>query len=56
MKLLQDMCREKEMTVVIITHNAAITPMADKVIHFKNGTSEKIEINENPISIDNIEW
>ena len=56
LKLLQDMCREKEMTVVIITHNAAITPMADKVIHFKNGTSEKIEINENPISIDNIEW
>ncbi len=56
LKLLQDMCREKEMTVVIITHNAAIAPMADKVIHFKNGTSEKIEINENPISIDNIEW
>jgi len=56
LKLLQDMCRQKEMTVVIITHNAAITPMADKVIHFKNGTSEKIEINENPISIDNIEW
>ena len=56
LKLLQDMCRQKEMTVVIITHNAAITPMADKVIHFKNGTSEKIEVNENPISIDDIEW
>ena len=56
LKLLQDMCRQKGVTVVIITHNAAITPMADKVIHFKNGTSEKIEINENPVSIDNIEW
>ena len=44
------------MTVVIITHNTAIAPMADKVIHFKNGTAEKIVINEKPISIDKIEW
>ena len=56
LKLLQDMSREKNMTVVIITHNAAVSPMADKVIHFKNGTSEKIEINKNTIPIDNIEW
>lgn len=56
LKLLQDMSRERNMTVVIITHNAAVAPMADKVIHFKNGTSEKIEINENTIPIDNIEW
>ena len=41
---------------IIITHNTAITPMADKVIHFKNGTAEKVEMDENPISIDNIEW
>ena len=56
LKLLQDTCRKSKMTVIIITHNTAITPMADKVIHFKNGTAEKVEINENPISIDNIEW
>ena len=56
LKLLQDMCRQRKMTVVIITHNTAVAPMADKVIHIKNGTSEKVEINENPVSIDNIEW
>lgn len=56
LKLLQDTCKREKMTVVIITHNTAITPMADKVIHFKNGTAEKFEINENPISIDKIEW
>ena len=56
LNLLQDTCKREKMTVVIITHNTAITPMADKVIHFKNGTAEKFEINENPISIDNIEW
>ena len=56
LKLLQDTCKREKMTVVIITHNTAIAPMADKVIHFKNGTAQKIEINENPISIDKIEW
>ena len=56
LKLLQEMARKEKMTVAIITHNGAIAPMADKVIHFKNGTAEKIEINENPISIDEIEW
>ena len=56
LKLLQDTCKHKKMTVVIITHNTAIAPMADKVIHFKNGTAENIEINENPISVDKIEW
>ena len=56
LKLLQDTCRREKMTVVIITHNTAIAPMADKVIHFKNGTAEKIIINEKPISIDKIEW
>ena len=56
LKLLQNMARKENMTVIIITHNGAISPMADKVIHFKNGTAEKIIINENPESIDNIEW
>lgn len=56
LKLLQNTCRREKMTVVIITHNTAIAPMADKVIHFKNGTAEKIVINEKPISIDKIEW
>lgn len=56
LKLLQDTCRRGKMTVVIITHNTAIAPMADKVIHFKNGTAENIVINEKPISIDKIEW
>ena len=44
------------MTVMIITHNSAIAPMADKVIRFKNGKSEDIIISENPTSIDEIEW
>ena len=56
LKLLQDMARKEHMTVLIITHNGAISPMADKVIHFKNGTAENIIINQNPVSIDNIEW
>ena len=56
LKLLQDTCRKENMTVVIITHKTAIAPMADKIIHFKNGTAEKIEINNNPKSIEDIEW
>ena len=56
LKLLENTCRKEEMTVIIITHNTAIAPMADKVIHFKNGTAESIEINENPMPIENIEW
>jgi len=56
LKLLQDMSRKEKMTVIIITHNGALAPMADKVIHFKNGTAENITINKNPISIDEIEW
>ena len=56
LKLLQEMSRKENMTVVIITHNGAITPMADKVIRFKNGTAESIEINKDIISIDDIEW
>lgn len=56
LKLLQDMSRKEKMTVLIITHNGALAPMADKVIHFKNGTAQNVVINENPISIDDIEW
>ena len=56
LKLLENTCRKEKMTVIIITHNTAIAPMADKVIHFKNGTAESIEINEHPMLIENIEW
>ena len=56
LKLLQEMARKENMTVLIITHNGAVAPMADKVIHFKNGTAENITINEKPELIDNIEW
>ena len=56
LKLLQDTCRKEKMTVIIITHNQALTPMADRVIHFKNGTATEIETNNNPTSIDEIEW
>ncbi len=56
LKLLQNTARKENMTVLIITHNSAIAPMADKVIHFKNGTAESVEINKNPVNIDEIEW
>ena len=56
LKLLQDTAHETGMTVVIITHNLAITPMADRVIHVKNGTVESIETNDNPVPIEQIEW
>lgn len=56
LKLLQEMARKENMTVLIITHNGAVAPMADKVIHFKNGTAENIIINEKSELIDNIEW
>ena len=56
LQLLQDTCRKEKMTVVIITHNSALTPMADKVIHFKNGTAFDIQENPNPTPISEIEW
>ena len=56
LKLLQDTARKENMTVLIITHNGALAPMADKVIHFKNGTAEDIIINNNPVSVEEIEW
>ena len=56
LKLLQNMCRERGMTVIVITHNQALAPMADRLIHIKNGQVSHMEINENPMSIDEIEW
>lgn len=56
LKLLQHTARKENMTVLIITHNGAIAPMADKVIHFKNGTAEKVEVNAHPIPVEEIEW
>ena len=56
LQLLQDTCRKEKMTVIIITHNSALTPMADRVIHFKNGTAFDIQQNANPIPIAEIEW
>lgn len=56
LKLLQDTCREQGMTVIIITHNLALTPMGDKVIEVKNGKIKKITINENPVPVERIEW
>ena len=56
LKLLQNMCRERGMTVIVITHNQAIAPMADRLIHIKNGQISQMELNEHPVSIDDIEW
>ncbi|WP_040214435.1 ABC transporter ATP-binding protein [Clostridium polynesiense] len=56
LKLLQDTCRNLGMTVVVITHNSAIAPMADKVIKIKNGKVDDITINQNPTPVERIEW
>ena len=56
LKLLQDMSRQKEMTVIIITHNSALTAMADRVIQVKNGAVVSEKINENPVPVEEIEW
>lgn len=56
LKLLQDTCREKGMTVIVITHNSAIAPMADRVIHIKNGKVSAMEMNEHPVPVETIEW
>ena len=56
LKLLQDICRKEGVTVIIITHNLALTPMGDKVIEVKNGRIQKITINENPVPVERIEW
>jgi len=56
LKLLQETSEKEKMTVILITHNHAITPIADKVIKMKNGMVEGCYINENPLSVDDIEW
>ncbi len=56
LKLLQDTCRNQGMTVILITHNSAIAPMADRVIHIKSGKVSKIIENENPVPVETIEW
>ena len=56
LKLLQDTCRKQNMTVIIITHNLALCPMGDKVIKVKSGLIDSIEINDNPLPIESIEW
>lgn len=56
LKLLQETCRKEKMTVIVITHNYAITPMADKVIKMKNGRVEEILENSEPLSAERIEW
>lgn len=56
LKLLQDTCRERGMTVVVITHNTAITPMADRVIQINSGRVKSMTVNENPVPVETIEW
>lgn len=56
LKLLQDMCRERGMTVIVITHNSALTPMADRVIRIKNGKVSEMSLNAQPMPVQEIEW
>lgn len=56
LKLLQDTCREQGMTVIVITHNQAIAPMADRVIQIKNGKVSSMVKNDHPVSVETIEW
>lgn len=56
LKLLQDTCIKHGVTVVVITHNLALTPMGNKVIRVKNGVISDVTVNENPVPIDEIEW
>ena len=56
LKLLQDTCRQSGKTVIVITHNTALTAMADRVIHIKNGTVTAMETNEHPVPVERIEW
>ena len=56
LKLLQDTCHKTGMTVIVITHNKAICPMADRIIHVKSGKIDSVEINNNTVPVENIEW
>ncbi|MCI9093614.1 MAG: ABC transporter ATP-binding protein [Coprobacillus sp.] len=54
--LLREMCETYKMTVIVITHNSALAPMADRVIHLKNGKVSGVELNKHPQPIEDIEW
>ena len=56
LELLEETCRKDKITTVIITHNSAVAPMADRIIKFKNGKAEDIIVNQNPTSVKNLEW
>ena len=56
LRILQDTCRKDNITVLIITHNSALAPMADRVIRFKSGKVTRMSVNENPVPIEEIEW
>ena len=56
LKLLQDTCHKKGMTVIVITHNSALTPMADRIVRIRNGRVAEMIQNENPTPVEEIEW
>lgn len=56
LKVLQDICREKKTTVIVITHNLALTPLGDKVIKVRSGKIESITVNKHPQSVDELEY
>ena len=56
LRLLWETCRTRKKTVILITHNQALAPMADRVIKIKNGKADRVICNPNPVSVDEIEW
>lgn len=56
LQILQDMSRKKGATVVIVTHNSAIAPIADRVIHMHDGKATAVDVNEHPMDISELEW
>ena len=54
--LLQDTCRDTGKTVIVITHNAALTAMADRVVRVRNGAVASVEVNSSPVPVEEIEW
>ena len=56
LKLLQDLCRQEGITVVIVTHNSALAPMADRLIRFASGRVVETVVNDAPVPVEQIEW
>ena len=56
LKILQDMCRKHGATTIIVTHNAAIAAIADRVIRMRDARVESIEMHEHPADIETVEW